>query len=150
MNERPGEDPFPTPGLAVGLALGAGLARAVLILMMVPALGSRPALVGIATIVAFGATFALAAQEIERIKPVLDLRPLVQVATSWETDTALHGDREETGIRQVYLNWLDWDEIYLEMLRWRREREFINMAIGRLRSDDIYNQIASYPLPEHR
>jgi membrane protease YdiL (CAAX protease family) len=61
MNERPGEDPFPTPGLAVGLALGAGLARAVLILMMVPALGSRPALVGIATIVAFGATFALAA-----------------------------------------------------------------------------------------
>ncbi|XP_053393928.1 WASH complex subunit 5-like isoform X2 [Mercenaria mercenaria] len=28
--------------------------------------------------------------------------------------------------------------------------EFINMVIGRLRSDDIYNQIASYPLPEHR
>lgn len=24
------------------------------------------------------------------------------------------------------------------------------MVIGRLRSDDIYNQIASYPLPEHR
>ncbi|XP_057313652.1 WASH complex subunit 5-like [Hydractinia symbiolongicarpus] len=27
---------------------------------------------------------------------------------------------------------------------------FIDMVIGRLRSDDIYNQVASYPLPEHR
>lgn len=26
----------------------------------------------------------------------------------------------------------------------------ITMIIGRLRSDDIYNQIANYPLPEHR
>lgn len=24
------------------------------------------------------------------------------------------------------------------------------MTIGRLRSDDIYNQISAYPLPEHR
>jgi WASH complex subunit strumpellin len=24
------------------------------------------------------------------------------------------------------------------------------MIIGRLRSDDIYNQVAAYPLPEHR
>jgi len=24
------------------------------------------------------------------------------------------------------------------------------MLIGRLRSDDVYNQIAAYPLPEHR
>ena len=28
--------------------------------------------------------------------------------------------------------------------------EYINMVIGRLRSDDIYNQISAYPLPEHR
>lgn len=28
--------------------------------------------------------------------------------------------------------------------------EFVNMVIGRLRSDDIYNQISAYPLPEHR
>lgn len=27
---------------------------------------------------------------------------------------------------------------------------FVSMLIGRLRSDDIYNQVASYPLPEHR
>ena len=27
---------------------------------------------------------------------------------------------------------------------------FINMIIGRLRSDDIYNQAAAYPFPEHR
>lgn len=27
---------------------------------------------------------------------------------------------------------------------------FISMIIGRLRSDDVYNQVASYPLPEHR
>jgi len=24
------------------------------------------------------------------------------------------------------------------------------MVIGRLRSDDIYNQVSAYPLPEHR
>eukprot|EP00111_Clytia_hemisphaerica_P004568 TCONS_00013126-protein len=29
-------------------------------------------------------------------------------------------------------------------------KTFIAMVIGRLRSDDIYNQVASYPLPEHR
>ncbi|XP_050401033.2 WASH complex subunit 5 isoform X1 [Patella vulgata] len=28
--------------------------------------------------------------------------------------------------------------------------DYINMVIGRLRSDDIYNQISAYPLPEHR
>ncbi|KAK0052092.1 WASH complex subunit strumpellin [Biomphalaria pfeifferi] len=28
--------------------------------------------------------------------------------------------------------------------------EYVDMVIGRLRSDDIYNQIAAYPLPEHR
>lgn len=27
---------------------------------------------------------------------------------------------------------------------------YINMAIGRLRSDDIYAQIAAYPSPDHR
>lgn len=27
---------------------------------------------------------------------------------------------------------------------------FISMLIGRLRSDDIYNQVSAYPLPEHR
>uniref|UniRef100_A0A1B0GJP1 WASH complex subunit 5 n=2 Tax=Lutzomyia longipalpis TaxID=7200 RepID=A0A1B0GJP1_LUTLO len=27
---------------------------------------------------------------------------------------------------------------------------FVEMVIGRLRSDDVYNQIAVYPLPEHR
>lgn len=29
-------------------------------------------------------------------------------------------------------------------------KNLINMAIGRLRSDDIYNQLSSYPNPEHR
>ncbi|XP_072426885.1 WASH complex subunit 5 [Chiloscyllium punctatum] len=27
---------------------------------------------------------------------------------------------------------------------------FISMVVGRLRSDDIYNQVSAYPLPEHR
>ena len=29
-------------------------------------------------------------------------------------------------------------------------RQYVNMVIGRLRSDDIYNQISAYPFPEHR
>lgn len=29
-------------------------------------------------------------------------------------------------------------------------REFVNMIIGRLRSDDVYNQISAFPFPEHR
>ncbi|XP_067928374.1 WASH complex subunit 5-like [Watersipora subatra] len=28
--------------------------------------------------------------------------------------------------------------------------EFVDMLVGRLRSDDVYNQISAYPLPEHR
>ncbi|XP_076462616.1 WASH complex subunit 5-like [Babylonia areolata] len=28
--------------------------------------------------------------------------------------------------------------------------EYVNMVIGRLRSDDVYNQISAYPQPEHR
>ncbi|KAM5315755.1 WASH complex subunit 5 isoform 1-T1 [Glossophaga mutica] len=27
---------------------------------------------------------------------------------------------------------------------------FVSMVIGRLRSDDVYNQVSAYPLPEHR
>ncbi|KAJ9583230.1 hypothetical protein L9F63_022420, partial [Diploptera punctata] len=27
---------------------------------------------------------------------------------------------------------------------------YVNMVLGRLRSDDVYNQIAAYPFPEHR
>lgn len=30
------------------------------------------------------------------------------------------------------------------------DKTFINMVIGHLRSDDIYNQVSAYPLPEHR
>lgn len=45
--------------------------------------------------------------------------------------------------------------VYLLSLLWIFSRvpinpEFVNMVIGRLRSDDIYNQISAYPLPEHR
>lgn len=29
-------------------------------------------------------------------------------------------------------------------------KQAVNMIIGRLRGDDIYNQISAYPLPEHR
>jgi WASH complex subunit strumpellin len=29
-------------------------------------------------------------------------------------------------------------------------KTFINMVLGRLRSDDLYNQIVAYPLPEQR
>ena len=29
-------------------------------------------------------------------------------------------------------------------------KTFVSMVIGRLRSDDVYNQISAYPLPEHR
>ncbi|XP_078253866.1 WASH complex subunit 5 [Rhinoraja longicauda] len=29
-------------------------------------------------------------------------------------------------------------------------KTFISMVVGRLRSDDIYNQVSAYPLPEHR
>lgn len=76
-------------------------------------------------------TFALTAVDIPRIKPALDLRPRVQVATSQQASAVLHGERQETGIRKPYLNWLNWDEIYLEMVAWRRERGFKNMAITR-------------------
>lgn len=34
--------------------------------------------------------------------------------------------------------------------RVKLDEDFVEMIIGRLRSDDIYNQITVYPLPEHR
>lgn len=76
-------------------------------------------------------TFALTAESNPRIKPALDLRPRVQVASSRVGTAVLHGVREETAVRQTYLNWLNWDEITLEMITWRRERRFNNMAITR-------------------
>ena len=29
-------------------------------------------------------------------------------------------------------------------------RTFVSMVVGRLRSDDLYNQVSAYPLPEQR
>lgn len=74
-------------------------------------------------------TFALEAIDVERVKPMLDLRPKVQVATSQQTAVTLRATKEEKAISPEYLSWLDWDEIYMELLRWRRERGFHNMAI---------------------
>ncbi|RWS06411.1 WASH complex subunit strumpellin-like protein, partial [Dinothrombium tinctorium] len=34
--------------------------------------------------------------------------------------------------------------------RMRMNQVYLSLVIGRLRSDDIYNQIAAYPFPEHR
>lgn len=34
--------------------------------------------------------------------------------------------------------------------RWKVSPAVVRMLIGRLRSDDLYNQLACYPLPEHR
>lgn len=73
-------------------------------------------------------TFELTAVDIPRIKPTLDLRPRVQVATSHQPSAVLHGERQETVIKESYLKCLNWDEIYLEMVKWRRERGFNNMV----------------------
>ncbi len=40
--------------------------------------------------------------------------------------------------------------VFILHRRMKIPKTAINMIIGRLRSDDIYNQIAAYPLPEHR
>jgi WASH complex subunit strumpellin len=42
------------------------------------------------------------------------------------------------GYPEEYLQRVQFDEIFIEMV------------IGRLRSDDIYNQMSIYPMPEHR
>lgn len=34
--------------------------------------------------------------------------------------------------------------------RTQLNEKLVDIVIGRLRSDDIYNQIAAYPFPEHR
>lgn len=43
---------------------------------------------------------------------------------------------------------LNYPEEYFK--RVRINHSFTNMVIGRLRSDDVYNSMACYPLPEHR
>ncbi|CAG0896952.1 unnamed protein product [Darwinula stevensoni] len=43
---------------------------------------------------------------------------------------------------------LKYPEVYFS--RVPIDETFVNMVIGRLRSDDLYNQISAYPSPEHR
>lgn len=76
-------------------------------------------------------TFPLAAEDQPRIRPLLDLSPRVQVAASQAAAPTLHARHQEACIHPDYLALLDWDAIYQEMLIWRRQRDFHNMAIER-------------------
>ena len=40
--------------------------------------------------------------------------------------------------------------LFISARRVQLNPEYVDMVIGRLRSDDLYNQIAAYPQPEHR
>jgi hypothetical protein len=81
--------------------------------------------------------FALVAEDNAQIKPEIDLSPRVQIATSIEATTTLHASRQEACISPTYLDILDWEAIYLEMLAWRRQRDFRNMTIQRQVLHDI-------------
>lgn len=65
---RPDVDPEPPPPLTIGqlvlLALGATFLRSVLAVLLGPATGGGPAVVGVATLLAFGAALAMAAPRI--------------------------------------------------------------------------------------
>lgn len=68
----------------------------------------------------------------------------MQVATSRQASQVLHGERQETAVSSSYLNWLHWDDIYLEMVRWRRERGFVNMAITRKGLEKIMEPVEAH------
>ena len=84
-------------------------------------------------------SFALVADDDPRIKPTLDVRPRVQTLSSRDEASRHQVDEHEVAITDAYLSLLDWDQIYIEMLTWRRQREFTNMVIGR----DVLQEIMS-------
>lgn len=53
-------------------------------------------------------------------------------------DGSAYSSKKVFAYPEDYFNRIPVDPIYIEMV------------IGRLRSDDVYNQISVYPLPEHR
>jgi hypothetical protein len=76
-------------------------------------------------------TFALQAIGNARVKPEIDLSPRVQVAASAPEEVTLHAHSQETYIHPLHLDLLDWDALYLDILIWRRQRGYDNMALGR-------------------
>jgi len=76
-------------------------------------------------------SFSLEAVDKPAIKPTIDLNPRVQSATSLEQEVQLRAERTAISILPEYLNLLDWEAIYREILAWRRNRNFQNMTINR-------------------
>jgi len=82
-------------------------------------------------------SFPLCVEDNSRIKPEIDFTSGVQVASSQQAAVIPHAGQSETYIRPELLDFLDWDTIYIEMLAWRRQRNFSNMVIERATLKDI-------------
>jgi hypothetical protein len=76
-------------------------------------------------------TFALELDSDDAVKPVIDLRPVVGVLASVQADGSVKVDETPTIITPSILALLDWDTLYTELLTWRRQRGFHNLAINR-------------------
>ncbi len=81
--------------------------------------------------------FALRADPNPRIRPIIDMRPRLQVLSSQNATPAAQTDDVETAVSESYLALLDWDAIYLEMLNWKRQSNFLNLVIPRQALQDI-------------
>lgn len=75
--------------------------------------------------------FALRADANPRIKPIIDMRQRLQVLSSQNATPEARADDIEVAIAEPYLALLDWDAIYLEMLNWKRQSNFLNLVISR-------------------
>ena len=63
----------------------------------------------------------------------------------------LRTDIRKTTLRKIlFIMMVDIFSISISFRRVKLPANYVNMVIGRLRSDDIYNQLTCYQNPEHR
>ena len=82
-------------------------------------------------------SFSLTLMDLEQKKPLTDLTPRIQVASSITPTVAHPLTNQAVYLHPDILEMLDWDAIYIEILTWRRNRKYLNIVIDR----DVLKQI---------
>jgi hypothetical protein len=83
--------------------------------------------------------FPLEAVSSHTVRPTIDLRPTVQALTSLENDAAPLSDPSPQKLEAHHLALLNWPTITAEMLAWKRQRGYRNMAITQAALQAVLN-----------
>jgi hypothetical protein len=76
-------------------------------------------------------SFSLELIDLKQKKPVINLTPRIQVTSSVASSRAILVTEQVAYIQPDVLGLLNWDDIYMEILTWRRNRNYLNIIINR-------------------